>query len=86
MQTGKNAVRLKQTEQHLIPFQVKVKGLFALLADLIGYAAGGLASGLARSLALAAAACFESFRKVAGAERFNSFHGDNSLMNYCYTY
>lgn len=83
MQTGKNAVRPKTDEQHLIPIQVKFKGLFALLADLICNAAGGFACGLTRSLALAAAACFEGFFKVAGAESLNSFHGDNSLMNFC---
>ncbi len=69
----------KQTEQHL----VTVSGLFALLADLIRNAAGGFARGLAGSLALAAAARLESLVQVAGDESFYSFHGDNSLMNYC---
>ena len=69
----------QQTEQHLIT----VSGLFALLADLISNAAGSFACGLAGSLALAAAARLESLVQVAGAESFNSFHCDYSLMNYC---
>lgn len=69
----------QETEQHLIT----VSGLFALLADLICNTAGGFARGLAGSLALAAAARLEGLVKVAGAESFYSFHGDNSLMNYC---
>ena len=69
----------KQTEQHL---QVIVKSLFALLTNLICNTAGGLASGLAGSLALAAATCFKGVFQVACAESFNSFHCDNSLMKY----
>ena len=61
----------------------KAKGLFALLAKLVCNTAGGFASGLARGLALAAAAGLESLGQVTGAESFYSFHGDNSFMKYC---
>ena len=57
----------------------KAKGLFALLAKLVCNTAGGFASGLARGLALAAAAGLEGLLEVAGLKRFNSFHGEVSF-------
>ena len=47
---------------------------FALLALLVGNAAGSLASRLARSLAFAAAALLGRFCKISGFKSLNSFH------------
>jgi hypothetical protein len=66
---------LGQNGTNSIRYLSGVRRLFALLADLIRDAAGGLACGLAGSLALAAAACFQGLCEIAGAERFDPFHG-----------
>ena len=47
---------------------------FALLALLVGNAAGSLASRLAGSLAFAAAAILGRFCKISGFKSLNSFH------------
>ena len=49
-------------------------GVFALL---IGDAAAGLASGLAGSLALAAAAVLGAVAQITGFDGLNMLHGDN---------
>ena len=55
--------------------------LFVLvLARLVSYAAAGLASGLAGSLAFAAAAGFNALAQIAGGNGFNSFHGNFSNL------
>ena len=54
------------------------KLLIAVLALLVSHAAGGLASGLAGSLALAAAAVLSTLAKVASLKSLNSFHNDIS--------
>jgi hypothetical protein len=45
-----------------------------VLADLVGNAAAGLASGLARSLAFAAAAVFGALAKITGLNGLNMLH------------
>lgn len=47
---------------------------FLLLAGLIGNAAAGLASGLARSLAFAAAAILGTFAKITGLDGVYMLH------------
>jgi hypothetical protein len=53
---------------------VTKKLLVAILALLIGHAAGGLASGLAGSLALAAATGLDALGQVTSRDRLDSFH------------
>lgn len=48
--------------------------VFAVFALLVCYAATCFASGLAGSLAFAAAAAFSAFAKVTGFESLYSFH------------
>ena len=50
--------------------------LFLALALLVGNAAAGLASGLAGSLALAAAAVLGAFAQVTGFDGLNMLHSD----------
>ena len=63
------------------PFQ-KTRGklLFLVLALLVSNGAGGLASRLAGSLALAAAALGSGFFQIAFVERLYVFHSDSSFM------
>ena len=49
--------------------------LLVVLALLVGHAAAGLASGLAGSLALAAAAVLSGVAQVAGLDGLDMFHG-----------
>ena len=58
--------------RHLSSFQKLLA--FLVFASLIGNAAACFASGLAGSLALAAAAVFRALAKVAGAYRLNILH------------
>ena len=51
------------------------------LALLIGNTAAGLASGLARSLALAAAAVLCALAQIAGFNRLDMFHDGNLRIN-----
>lgn len=53
-------------------FQLSV--VILVFASLIGDSAACFASGLARSLAFAAAAFFCAFAKIAGFNSFNMFH------------
>ena len=53
---------------------------FLILALLISYAAAGLASRLARGLALAAAAVLRACAKVAGLKSLNVLHGVSSVF------
>jgi hypothetical protein len=55
-----------------------------VLALLVGHAAAGLASGLAGSLALAAAAVLGALAHVAGLQSLDSFH-DTRLLYESYT-
>ena len=50
------------------------KLLVAVLALLVSHAAGGLASGLAGSLALAAAAGLNALGQVTSSNGLNTFH------------
>ena len=50
---------------------------FLVLAGLVGNAAAGLASGLARSLALAATAVLSAVAKIAGLDRLDMLHDSN---------
>jgi len=53
------------------------ENLFAfllVLALLVRDTAAGLASGLARSLALTATALFRAFAQITGFDRFDMFH------------
>ena len=51
--------------------------LAGALALLVGNAAAGLASGLAGSLALAAAAVLSAVAEITGLDGFNVLHGNN---------
>jgi hypothetical protein len=51
--------------------------LALVLASLVGDAAAGLASGLAGSLALAAAAVDSTLAQVTGLDGLNMFHNGN---------
>jgi len=53
--------------------------LVSVFALLVGDAAAGLASGLAGSLAFAAAAVFGAVAQTAGLKRLDSFHDKNSI-------
>ena len=53
--------------------------LISVFALLVGDAAAGLASGLAGSLAFAAAAVFGAVAQTAGLKRLDSFHDKNSI-------
>jgi hypothetical protein len=55
------------------------KLLVAILALLVSHAAGGLASGLAGSLALAAAAGLDALGQVTSSDRLDSFHDKKPL-------
>ena len=66
----KNAAR----RRHFVPIGERLVFLFFILALLICYAAARLASGLARGLALAAAAVFGAFAKVFRVQRLDTFH------------
>ena len=59
---------------------------FSILALLIGDAAAGLASRLARSLALAATAVLRAVAKVAGLKRLDMLHFRTSESLVCYHY
>jgi len=50
---------------------------FLLLALLVGNAAAGLASGLAGSLALAAATVLSALAQITGLQSLDSFHDSN---------
>jgi hypothetical protein len=56
------------------------KLLVAVLALLVSHAAGGLASGLAGSLALAAAAGLNALGQVTSSNSLNTLH-DRNLSN-----
>jgi len=53
--------------------------LVAVLALLVSHAAGGLASGLAGSLALAAAAGLNALGQVTSSNGLNTFHNRKPL-------
>ena len=55
------------------------KLLVAVLALLVSHAAGGLASGLAGSLALAAAAGLNALSQVTSSDSLNTFHNRKPL-------
>ena len=55
-------------------FHIRLKLLVAVLALLVGNAARGLASGLARGLALAATAVLCALAKVASLDGFDMLH------------
>ena len=55
-------------------FQSVLLLAFLVFALLIGNAAAGLASGLARGLAFTATAVLGAFAKILGFEGFNVFH------------
>lgn len=57
-------------------FRIKeLLGLLGVLALLVGDAAAGLASGLAGSLALAAAALLGALAQIAGLDGLDMTHG-----------
>ena len=59
----------------------KALNLFLIFALLVSNAARGLASRLARGLALAAAAALYGFCDILGFDRLDSFHGTILLRN-----
>ena len=70
----------------ILPYQEKCRRfpaafefvqLLVVLALLIGDAAAGLASGLARSLALTATAVLCALAQITGLDRLNMFHSSN---------
>ena len=56
--------------------------LFGALALLVGNAAAGLASGLARSLALTAAAVLGAVTQVTGLDGLDMFHDSTSTKSF----
>ena len=50
------------------------RSLAIVFTLLVGYAAGSLAGALAAGLAFAAATLLGAFTKIAGLQRFDSFH------------
>ena len=62
-------------------YDLQLLALFGAFALLVRNAAAGLASRLAGSLALAAAAVLSAFAQVTGFDGKNTFHNRTSIRN-----
>ena len=60
---------------------VRLLGVPAFFAGLVGHAAGGFAGRLARGLAFAAAAVLFALGEIAGVEGLKTFHRLHHLQN-----